>query len=294
MLKSARVATVADAAKASASGKLVAITGMAAPASNSTLSFKPDVGKLRRDMLVADTTSTLHVTRIELPPGPPQENEGRGRRRERNARPRPEPKLVRDQEREGSSRSAVSWGVGDSTGLALIDSASMPLPPLRSLGVARRAFGAPHPVNGAARKSNDDAADDAARDVASSFLSLPKPDDTDKRSFNGRVVTVRALLAGTVLTVVGRVWVDSTGAVRITGGAGIPAAITTSSLHTLVDDAEAWAWWLGGVSYVLLGAGILLGAAGAYALWSDEQERARGPRAPPVGSAHTSSSSVGL
>lgn len=295
LLRGASVVGVAEAARLASSESppsLVAITGAAVPgrahksndsngsgaenALQGTLSVRTSSGE-RSGVLVLEAESLLHIT--EMKPGKQApNNQQAGRRlhgrRVNNAHKEPAPSLVRTTEREATDRRSVPWGIEDSSGVAHVDAASMPAPPLTEIGRVSRMLGGGEDVL-PQRETGDD--------LGALMLGKPAPQGSSTKVYTGREVVLRGLTTGTVLTVIGRAWVDSSGQLRLLAEGGMPAAVTTTSLPAMAASWEQAAWVASAVCVGLCCAGLGLAGFGVGSLWRAahrrREEEEMGPRA---------------
>ncbi|KAA0159522.1 hypothetical protein FNF31_04761 [Cafeteria roenbergensis] len=112
-------------------------------------------------------------------------------RRVNNAHKEPAPSLVRTTEREATDRRSVPWGIEDSSGVAHVDAASMPAPPLTEIGRVSRMLGGGEDVL-PQRETGDD--------LGALMLGKPAPQGSSTKVYTGREVVLRGLTTGTVLT----------------------------------------------------------------------------------------------
>jgi hypothetical protein len=264
------------------SSGLVVLTGLATPTAVDSfgepraLSATTSTGT-RDKLLFVERVSTLHGTRVEVKPARPQ-HDGHARRTKNDptpAAPAPRVKQVKFDEFESRSVERVPFAIDDGTGAAEVDPSSMPAPPTVAIGSKQVLF------------ASQEARAAVGTQAESLVLLGGRPVDSSQVTYTGREVTFHGLATGTLLTVVGTVWVDGRGRVSVHGSSEGPAIISQLPLPSLLSSIEAngAGFRFGAALLGLLGGGLVL--FGGIALWrewqshhGDERENAVSKNAP--------------
>lgn len=235
----------------------------------------------RSDLLIAEATSTLFGSKIHKKEVAVKSS---GRRGDRDNRPRTkiEATVVKFTKAEDTECRRVPWGISDGK-VTVIPDASMPSAPLESMEGRSVLFGAFDTRSGGQA---------AYGQVGESLLRAPRPFDTATESYTGREVAFRGLATGTLLTLVGRAWIDGSGVMHMTAEAGMPSAVTRMGAPSLVSSLRWDASWMSVVGTLLVVGGSVSAAACVWYAYNETADERRGPRAGHVGSGTSGEKSV--